>query len=314
MSEVNLREADKLEIVVVVDNYADILLESTEVAKRAQIPPERRPYSLLAEHGLCCLLKVWAGLEEHWVLMDAGLSATCLLDNVDAMDIDLSRVESVVLSHGHFDHFGGLVGLLGKLRKGLPLRLHPDVFLEFRINVPAIGLLREMPRLDERALVETGVVLSRAKRASTLASDLVLVTGDVKRTTHFEKGFPGIEARIDGQWVADPFHHDQGLAVKVKGKGLVVIGGCSHAGIINTVRQAQKVSGADKIHAVLGGYHLSGRLFEPIIGATIEEMKKVAPDLVVPMHCTGWKAINQFAQEMPDEFILNAVGTTYVFQ
>lgn len=314
MSEVNLREADKLEVVVVVDNYADMLLESTEVAKRVQIPPERRPYSLLAEHGLSCLLKVWTDSEEHWVLMDAGLSATCLLDNIDAMEIDLSRVESVVLSHGHGDHFGGLAGLLGKVRKGIPLTLHPDAFLEFRTNIPAIGLLREMPRLDETALIETGVVLYRAKEASTLASDLVLVTGDVERTTDFERDFPWIEARIDDEWVEDPFHHDQGLAVKVKGKGLVVIGGCSHAGIINTVRHAQKISGADKVHAVLGGYHLSGRLFEPIIGMTIEEMKKIGPDMVVPMHCTGWKAINQFAQEMPDQFILNAVGTTYVFQ
>lgn len=314
MSEVNLREVDKLEVMVVVDNYADLLLESTEVVRRAQIPPERRPYSLLAEHGLSCLLKVWAGSEEHWVLMDAGLSATCLLHNVDAMEIDLSRVESVVLSHGHGDHFGGLTAFLGKARKAIPLTLHPDAFLEFRANIPTLGLVREMPRLDERALIETGVVLRKAKEASTLASDLVLVTGDVERVTDFEKGFPWIEAKIDGEWVVDPFHHDQGLAVKVKGKGLVVIGGCSHAGIINTVKHAQKVTGADKVRAVLGGFHLSGRLFEPIIGVTIEEMKKIGPDLVVPMHCTGWKAINQFAEEMPDQFILNAVGTTYVFQ
>ena len=211
MSEVSLREADKLEVVVVVDNYADMLLESTEVAKRAQIPPERRPHSLLAEHGLSCLLKVWAGLEEHWVLMDAGLSATCLLDNMDAMEIDLSRVESIVLSHGHFDHFGGLEGLLGKVREGVPLTLHPDAFLEYRINIPAIGLLREMPKLDETALLETGVVLSRTKGASTLASDLVLVTGDVERTTDFEKGITWVEVKIDGEWVVDHLHHDQGL-------------------------------------------------------------------------------------------------------
>jgi 7,8-dihydropterin-6-yl-methyl-4-(beta-D-ribofuranosyl)aminobenzene 5'-phosphate synthase len=112
----------------------------------------------------------------------------------------------------------------------------------------------------------------------------------------------------------DPFHDDQGLAVNVKDKGLVVIGGCSHAGIINTVRHLQRVAGGERVHAVLGGFHLTGSLFEPIIGPTIREMKRLGPDFVVPMHCTGWKAINQFAAEMPGQFILNTEGTTYVFQ
>jgi 7,8-dihydropterin-6-yl-methyl-4-(beta-D-ribofuranosyl)aminobenzene 5'-phosphate synthase len=171
-----------------------------------------------------------------------------------------------------------------------------------------------MPALDEEALTEAGAVLHRAKEASTLAADLVLVTGEVERGTDFERGFPWAEARIDGQWVVDPFHDDQGLAVKVKDKGLVVIGGCSHAGIINTVKHAQKAAQVDTVHAVLGGFHLTGPAFEPIIEPTIEVMKKIGPDYVVPMHCTGWNAINQFAEEMPGQFVLNSVGTTYVFQ
>jgi 7,8-dihydropterin-6-yl-methyl-4-(beta-D-ribofuranosyl)aminobenzene 5'-phosphate synthase len=157
-------------------------------------------------------------------------------------------------------------------------------------------------------------VLHQTKGASTLASDLVLVTGEVERVTDFERGFPWAEAKMDGDWVVDPFHDDQGVAVKVKDRGLVVIGGCSHAGIINTVRHIQKVAGTDKVHAVLGGFHLSGPIFEPIVGQTIQEMKKIGPALVVPMHCTGWKAINQFAREMPEQFVLNSVGTTYVFE
>jgi len=131
--------------------------------------------------------------------------------------------------------------------------------------------------------------------------------------TDFERGFPWAEAKMDGDWVVDPFHDDQGVAVKVKDRGLVVIGGCSHAGIINTVRHVQKVAGTDTVHAVLGGFHLSGPIFEPIVGQTIREMKKMGPAFVVPMHCTGWKAINQFAREMPEQFVLNSVGTTYVF-
>jgi len=312
MSELNLRESDRLEVTILADNYTDLLLlQSTEVVKRLRVPPPQAP---LAEHGLSCLLKVYAGSEEHAVLMDAGISATCLFHNADLLKVDLSQVESVVLSHGHFDHFGGLLELLNSAPKGIPLVLHPDAFLQRRLNAPVIGRPVDMPTLDEEALKETGAVLHQTKEASTLASDLVLVTGEVERVTDFERGFPWAEAKMDGDWVVDPFHDDQGVAVKVKDKGLVVIGGCSHAGIINTVRHVHKVAGTDAVHAVLGGFHLSGPIFEPIVGQTIQEMKKIGPAFVVPMHCTGWKAINQFAREMPEQFVLNSVGTTYVFE
>jgi 7,8-dihydropterin-6-yl-methyl-4-(beta-D-ribofuranosyl)aminobenzene 5'-phosphate synthase len=311
MSELNLREADKLEVTVLVDNYTDVLLlQSTDVVKRPRAPPPNLP---LAEHGLSCLLKVCAGSEEHVVLMDAGVSTTCLSHNADVLKVDFSKVESVVLSHGHFDHFGALVEFLNRATKRIPLILHPDAFLERRLNVPRIGVV-DLPTLDEVALKETEVALHKAKEASTLASDLILVSGEVQRVTDFEKGFPWAEAKIDDKWVVDPFHDDQGVAVKVKGRGLVVIGGCSHPGIINTVKHVQKVARTSKVHAVLGGFHLTGAIFEPIIGPTIEEMKKIGPDFVVPMHCTGWKAINQFAEVMPEQFLLNTVGTTYVFQ
>jgi 7,8-dihydropterin-6-yl-methyl-4-(beta-D-ribofuranosyl)aminobenzene 5'-phosphate synthase len=311
MGELHLREADKLEVTILVDNYTDLLLlQSTEVVKRPRIPPPKAP---LAEHGLSCLLKVYADSEEHVVLVDAGIAMTCLFHNADLLKVDLSQVESVVLSHGHFDHFGGLPELLNRASEGISLVLHPDAFLQRRLNAPVIGRPMEMPALDEEALKEAGAVLHKAKEASTLASDLVLVTGEVERVTDFERGFPWAEAKIDGHWVVDPFHDDQGVAVKVKDKGLVVIGGCSHAGIINTVKQVQGIARTDAVHAVLGGFHLTGPVFEPIIEPTIEEMKKIGPEYVVPMHCTGWKAINQFAKEMPGQFVLNSVGTTYVF-
>jgi 7,8-dihydropterin-6-yl-methyl-4-(beta-D-ribofuranosyl)aminobenzene 5'-phosphate synthase len=312
MGELNLRQADKLEVTILVDNYTDLLLlQSTEVTKRPRIPPPKAP---LAEHGLSCLLKVYADSEEHVVLMDAGIAATCLFHNADLLKVDLSQVESVVLSHGHFDHFGGLPELLNRAPEGISLVLHPDAFLQRRLNIPDIGRPVEMPVFDEEALKEAGAVLHKAKEASTLASDLVLVTGEVERVTDFERGFPWAEAKIDGHWVVDPFDDDQGVAVKVKDKGLVVIGGCSHAGIINTVKHAQGVARTDVVHAVLGGFHLTGPVFESIIEPTIGEMKKIRPEYVVPMHCTGWKAINQFAKEMPGQFVLNSVGTTYVFQ
>jgi 7,8-dihydropterin-6-yl-methyl-4-(beta-D-ribofuranosyl)aminobenzene 5'-phosphate synthase len=312
MSGLNLQEADKLEVTVLVDSYTDVLLlQGTDMVKRPMTPPPNFP---LAEHGLSCLLKVCKGAEEHVVLMDAGVSSTCFFHNARVLNANLSKVEAVVLSHGHFDHFGALVEFLNKAPKGMPVVLHPDAFLERGLNNPITGRRVEYPRLDEAALKETGAVLREIKEASTLASDLILISGEVRRVTDFEKGFPWSEARIEDEWVVDPFHDDQGIAVKVKGRGLVVIGGCSHAGIINTVKHLQAVSQTAKVHAILGGFHLTGPIFEPIIGPTIEEMKKIGPDFVMPMHCTGWRAVNQFAKEMPQQFVLTTVGTTYVFQ
>jgi len=312
MSGPVLQEVNKLEVTVLVDNYTDVLaLHSTDVQQRPLIPPRSMP--ILAEHGLSCLLKIHADSKKYHVLMDAGMSAICLIHNSDKLGVDLSKIEDVVLSHGHFDHFGGLFELLNRASKGVKLTVHPDVFLQRRINIP-IGIQAEMPRLDEESLKRTKAVLRKIQAPSLLASNHVLVTGEVERVTDFEKGFPWAEAAIDNEWVVDPFRDDQGLAVKVKNKGLVVIGGCSHAGIINIVKYAQKTSETDHVHAVLGGFHLTGPVFESVIGPTIEEMKKIGPDYVVPMHCTGWNAINLFAKEMPNQFLLNTVGTTYVFQ
>ncbi|WP_048143364.1 MBL fold metallo-hydrolase [Methanosarcina horonobensis] len=315
-NKLDIREADRLEITVLMDNYTDIFqIESTDVCKRPQLP--YFPQILFAEHGFSCLIKVCAGNEEHTVLMDAAVTPACLFSNAKLLKADLGRIEAVALSHGHPDHFLGLAELLKhvseKQNKEIPLILHPDAFLERRFNIPVIGHPAMIPALDEDVLKGSGADIVKSKKAFPIADSLIHTTGEIERKIPFEKGFPWAEANINGNWITDPFRDDQGLVIKLKGKGLVVISGCAHAGIINTVEYAKKITGTDKVHAVLGGFHLTGRLFDPIIQPTIDEMKRIGPDHIVPMHCTGWKAINQFAEEMPEQFLLNTVGTTYVF-
>jgi 7,8-dihydropterin-6-yl-methyl-4-(beta-D-ribofuranosyl)aminobenzene 5'-phosphate synthase len=311
MPPVNLRELERVEVTILVDNYTDLLLlQSTPVVKR---PPVLPPNAFLAEHGFSCLIKT-VDVEEHLFLMDVGISGICLLHNAQLLKSDLSKVEAIILSHGHFDHCWALREILPKIPKGIPIVLHPDAFLRRRFNLPALKIEVPMPSPpDENFLREAGMEVRKIREDSTLASGRLLVLGEIDRITEFEKGMPGMEAEINGQWVKDPFPDDRGVAVKVKNKGLVVIGGCSHAGIINTVKHAQKVTGAPKVHAVLGGFHLTGPMMEPIIAPTIGEMKKFGMDYIVPTHCTGWRAINQFAKEMSEQFILNTVGTTYIF-
>jgi 7,8-dihydropterin-6-yl-methyl-4-(beta-D-ribofuranosyl)aminobenzene 5'-phosphate synthase len=311
MTSVNVRELERVEVTVLVDNYTDLLLlQSTPVVKRPAVLP---PNAFLAEHGFSCLIKT-VDVEEHLFLMDVGISGTCLLHNAQLLKSDLSKAEALILSHGHFDHCWALREILPKIPKGIPIILHPDAFLSRRFNLPALKIEVPMPSPpDENMLREAGMEVRKIREDSTMAGGRLLVLGEIERVTEFEKGMPGMEAEISGQWVKDPFSDDRGVAVKVKNKGLVIIGGCSHAGIINTVKHTQKVTGAPKVHAILGGFHLTGPMMEPVIGPTIEEMKKFGPDYIVPTHCTGWRAINQFSKEMPEQFILNTVGTTYIF-
>jgi 7,8-dihydropterin-6-yl-methyl-4-(beta-D-ribofuranosyl)aminobenzene 5'-phosphate synthase len=309
MTEHQLKPADRVEVTVLVDNYLDIFVPpATPVDRRLPFDPCRH---IMAEHGFSCLVRVFAGKKEHTVLLDTGLSRECMAWNARQLGIDLAAIEAVVLSHGHFDHTGGLPAVFSGAGHQVPLVVHPDAFLQRRMNGPK-GIA-ELPRLDAVALKKAGADILKRTGPSTLAAGHLLVTGEVERKTAFETGMPGMEMFVDGAWIPDPIRDDQAIVVDVKDKGIVVLSGCAHAGIVNTVDYARKITGVDHVHAVLGGFHLTGPAFAPRIQPTIEGMQRIDPDYVVPMHCTGWDAINRFMAAMQKKCILNTVGTTYVF-
>lgn len=311
MTEHQLKPADRIEITVLVDNYTDFLImaPSTPVDRRLPYNPDRQ---ILAEHGLSCLVRIFAGKKEHTVLLDAGLSAQCLPWNACQMGISLAGIEAVVLSHGHYDHTGALEPVISGAGRQVPLVAHPDAFFHRRLKIPGQGVFNQRCP-DAVALKKAGADLKLRSEPSTLAAGHLLVTGEIERKTAFEKGMPGAEIERAGKWETDPIRDDQALVIDVKGKGLVVLSGCAHAGIINTVEYAKKVTGTDCVHAVLGGFHLSGKTYEQVVPPTIEAMKKINPEYLVPMHCTGWSTINRFMEALPGKCILNTVGTTYVF-
>jgi len=142
-----------------------------------------------------------------------------------------------------------------------------------------------------------------------MMNNRVLVTGEIERTTPFEKGLPNAWLEIEGQLVKDSLKDDQAVILVLEAKGLVVISGCSHAGIVNTVRYAKKLAGVDKVHAVLGGFHLSGPFFESSVGPTFEALHQEAPKVIAPMHCTGWQTIHRISEAFPEAFVLNSVGS-----
>ncbi|EHJ49069.1 beta-lactamase domain protein [Solidesulfovibrio carbinoliphilus subsp. oakridgensis] len=302
---------ERVSVTTLIDNSLDhFLLESTAVLKRPLLSWSKSP---VAEHGLSLLIEFERGGEAHTVLLDTGLSDLALSHNMDVLGLDPDRIEAVILSHGHMDHIGGLPGFLARTSRGCDLISHPGAYCRRRLNIPGQGPQPELPALNAAALAEAGATIRTAPDPTLWFSDMLLTLGEIERTTAFERGFPWAEIHEGGQWLADPFCDDQALVFDVAGKGLVVISGCAHAGIINSVRYAQKVTGTRAILAVMGGFHLTGPLFEPIVDQTVAAMRELAPAHLIPMHCTGWKSTHAFAAAMPGQFMQSSVGTRYDF-
>ena len=314
MATMSLREVDKVEILTVLDNAIDLLMAGTEQVKRFPLPPDALTReSLVAEHGFAALVTATSGNTSESLLFDAGLSKNGLIHNMDVLEIRPKELHAIVLSHGHADHTQGLMGMLERVgSRKMPLLLHPDAFLERKLLFPD-GHEINLPPPDRRLLSQDGIELIEERGPSYILSGLVLVTGQIHRATPFEQGFPIHYARIADQWQQDPsIHDDQAVVLHVKNKGLVILTGCGHAGAINTIRYAQELTGVQKVYAVIGGLHLTGALFERIIPPTIAALKELNPALIVPAHCTGWKATHAIARELPEVFVPNSVGTRFM--
>jgi len=310
-----LPEVDRVEILTLLDLSLDLLMAGSETVRRVPIEGTlgQGRSVLRAEHGFSSLVTVAQATRKDSFLFDAGLTRESLLHNMDVLEVRPSDLHAIVLSHGHADHVAGLMGLLSRTgHRRLPLVLHPDAFLRRKIVLPD-GRELLLPPPNRQGIEQEGIELLEERGASMLLGGLALVTGQVARTTEFEKGFPGHLAEINGQWQPDPLiHDDQAVVMNVRDKGLVVLSGCGHAGIINVLRHAKAITGISRIYAVLGGFHLTGRVFEPLITPTVDALKAIGAKLIVPSHCTGWRATHEIARALPDAFVPNSVGTTFL--
>ncbi len=310
-----VQEADRIEILTLQDNYIDIAArDSTETVQRAMpVKDMEIRQSILAEHGFSALVTVTAGGTRRSLLFDFGFSEHGAAQNAEALKADLSGVEVLVLSHGHMDHFGGLLALARLVgRKGLDLVLHPSCLRRGRYLKVSDQLRLAFPALPVEKIEEAGIRIAPAREPKPLLGGACLFLGEVPRRTEFEKGFPGMCYLDQGREVADPLEDDTAVVMRLRGKGLVVLSGCAHAGIVNTVRHAQECTGCDRVHAVMGGFHLTGPQFEPVIRPTLDALKALGPDYVIPTHCTGRGAVLQFEREMGGQFLLNMSGTRIV--
>ena len=314
---INLKEADKLEILTLQDNYIDVAaMDGSEMVHRAMpLKDGEIKNSILAEHGFSALVSVTTGSKTRSILFDFGFSEQGAAYNADALDADLTNVEALVLSHGHMDHFGGLMPLVERIgKKNLELYLHPKAFRKSRYIKVSEEFKVNLPPLKRELISKAGLSLVESKDPRLLVDGLLLFLGEVPKKTDFEKGFPRMYYDEAEQSHWDPIEDDSAIVAHIRGKGLVILSGCAHSGIINTVKYAQEVTGINKIYVVMGGFHLSGADFEPIIEPTAEALKALNPEYIIPTHCTGRKATFHLEQKMPDQFLLNMSGTRMVFE
>ncbi len=313
---VNLIPVDSADVTILDDNYCDLLLAGSEIAQR---PPIRwdsfTSASLRAEHGYALLLTVRRDGESASILYDAGLGRDTVQYNMDVLGLSAGDLRAVALSHGHADHHGGLEGMFRRIgRRGMPLVLHPDVWRERKIVFPT-GVEMHLPPPSYNDLDREGVEIIEERGPSLLLDGTVLITGQVERMTDFEPGFPIQQARTpEGAWEPDVWvWDDQAVVCHVQGKGLLVLTSCSHAGVINVLRHARRITGIEQVYGLVGGMHLTGGLMELVIPRTLAELATIAPSVVVPGHCTGWKATHELARQMPGAYIQSSVGTRLHF-
>jgi 7,8-dihydropterin-6-yl-methyl-4-(beta-D-ribofuranosyl)aminobenzene 5'-phosphate synthase len=330
-------EVDRLAVRMVTDNIVIQFVPperdggiAIERLAGGNIKPDAPPRTALnGEWGLSMHAQSHRGDEERNVLVDFGYTPEVLLNNMSILKIDSATFDALVLSHGHYDHFGGLVGFLtanrDRLKRNIPFFVGGED--AFCIRRTATG--GQFGALDRKAILDAGLMLMMSEGPAIVA-DHAFTSGRIGQTS-FEKpllptseivgifdGFGCFPEKMPaskntGTYIPDDFDHEIATNYLVKGKGLAVLTSCSHRGVINAVKQAQEVSGVNKVHAVIGGFHIVPPLGDDYIRQTIEAFKEINPDILIPAHCTGDRFYDLAREAMGKKVVHSAVGMRFVF-
>lgn len=325
----DLRPVDALEVLVLVDNVTDALstvgpgaVNETAQLLAAGMTEMSGEAKCCAHHGLSLVLAARVGEDTRFMLFDAGPEAYTVTRNGARLGVPFGRIEAVALSHGHWDHGGGLVEAVRSIHaanggRRVPVHLNEGQLVRRANTLPGGGYLpfKDVPKPEELAQAGADVVV--APEARLLVDGHFYLSGEVPRVTPYELGFPGhMKRSADGQsWEPDPWLMDERyLAVNVRGKGIVVFSMCSHAGVVNVLTDARNAFAGTNLHAVIGGFHLAGPTVEKAIPETIMGLMGFGLARIIPAHCTGWRAFTALARACDESVLMpSAVGRKFVF-
>jgi 7,8-dihydropterin-6-yl-methyl-4-(beta-D-ribofuranosyl)aminobenzene 5'-phosphate synthase len=316
MAQIKLNVVDKVEILTLLDNHVDLTaMDNNDVVTRAMpLQDGKFKKSLLAEHGFSAIVRTITGDKTHTLLFDTGFSDIGAVYNAKALGADLSAIEAIAFSHGHMDHTAGFKSMAAAIpQKNLPVFAHPAIFRSPRYFKYGENTKIYLPSLTREDVSAAGMSLVETATPLAICANDVLFLGEIPRRTDFEKGIPIAHYEEDSVEKFDAIEDDTSIVMNLRNKGLVILSGCAHSGIVNTVRYAQEATDMEKVHVIMGGFHLGGPLFEPIIGRTTEELQKINPAYIIPTHCTGRKAVAFMETTFKERFILNMSGTKLSF-
>jgi len=321
-----LKPVDRVEIHVLVDNATDSLSSNPANVETEFSYLQRKGARFLsgqciccASHGLSCLITAQRGDTQHTLLFDTGPEADTFERNTQRLGLDLGVVEAIVLSHGHWDHAGGMLRAVDMIRangnnRDLPFYGHPDMFRLRGRKMSDGGMMPMVGVPSVAELAAHGARVVAVREPAVFLDNMFCVGGEIPRVTPFEQGLPNHYAKIEDNWEPDPWLIDERwLAVNVAGKGLIVFTACSHAGVVNVLKHAQAMYGDVPLYAVLGGFHLSGET-EKIIPETVEALGQFGLTAIAAGHCTGWRAMAALVAAFGDKTITpTAVGKRFVY-
>lgn len=317
---------ERLDVLVIVDNVTDglstnlagVVPEWQGLRERNRIQLLAGPNICCAHHGLSLLVQVRRGSELDTLLFDAGPESGTFLRNSRILGVEYGAISDVVLSHGHWDHAGGLTAAIEQIADArgagnVSCHVHPGMFAPRGVKLQS-GLVFPMetvPSPDE--LAGAGATVVNSRKPHVAGNGAFYVSGEIPRETPYETGLPGhMRSSADGaSWEPDPLVMDERfVSVNVKGKGQFVFSACSHAGIVNVLSHARAAFPEVPLHGAMGGLHLAGTT-EKIIPDTVDDLRQFELKLIAPGHCTGWRAISALERAFPHRIAPLAVGKRF---